>query len=337
MRLGQWEKALSETEEVGRLDPTSATFNSNMVQIELALNHTEDARRAIQQALARKLDSVSLRLSIYGTAFVRGDQETMQEQLAWAAGRPREEDWLFSAQSDTEAYFGRLAKAREFSRQAVESALRAGAQETAALWQVNAALREAEFGDPSSARRDALAALTRAPGRDVKSVAALALARAGDGAQAQKLSEILNKDFPQDTIVQGYWLPSIRTAIELGKKNSASALEILQTAAPYESGQCEPFQVGMLYPIYLRGQAYLAAHQGKEAVGEFQKIIDHDGIVLNFPLGALARLGLARAYASLGDTAKTRAAYQEFLVLWKEADPDIPILKEANAEYTKLR
>jgi serine/threonine protein kinase/TolB-like protein len=337
MKLGQWEKALRETEAVGHLEPNSATFHSNLVGIELALNRTQDARASIQQALERKLDSFSLRLSIYGTAFVEGDQTTMQQQLAWAAGRPREEDWLLSAQSDTEAYFGRLAKAREFSQRALESALRADAIETASLWQVNAALREAEFGNDHSAGQAALAALARAPGRDVRSVAALALARAGDAAQAQKLAETLNKDFPQDTIVQGYWLPSVRAANELNKKNSAKAVEILQTAALYELGQCEPFQVGMLYPIYLRGQAYLAAHQGKEAVAEFQRIIDHRGVVLNFPLGALARVGLARAYVLQRDKEKSRAAYQDFLALWKDADPDIPILKQAKAEYANLQ
>ena len=290
MKLGQWEKALAETEELGRLEPNSATFQSNLIFIELALNRTEDARAAVQQALARKLDSYSLRLSIYETAFVGGDQETMQQQLTWAVGRPREEDWLLSAQSDTEAYFGRLANAREFSRRALESALRAQAQETASLWQVNAALREAEFGNPSSAVQDSLAALARAPGRNVLSVAALALGRAGEMAQAQKLAEALNKDFPQDTIVQGYWLSSIRAADEINRKNYARAVEILQTAAPYELGQCEPFQVRMLYPIYLRGHAYLTARRGKEAVAEFQRIIEHRGITTNFPLGALAHL-----------------------------------------------
>jgi hypothetical protein len=261
----------------------------------------------------------------------------MQLQLAWGAGRPSEEDWLLSTQSDTEAYYGRPSKAREFSRRAVASALRADAKEAAALWEVNAALREAEFGNANSARQNALAALALMDGRDVRSVAALALARAGDTAQAQKLGESLSKDFPKNTIVQGYWLPSIYAAIEINEKNAARAVEILQNTAHYELGQSQPFQLGMLYPVYLRGQAYLIAHQGKEAEAEFQRVLDHRGIVLNFPLGALAHLGLARACTLQADHARARAAYQDFLNLWKEADPDIPILKEAQADYAKLQ
>jgi eukaryotic-like serine/threonine-protein kinase len=337
MRLGQWEKALQEVEDSLRLDPNIQTSNGNLAQIELALNRTEEARTTLEQALARKLDTQFLRLVIYDTGFLRGDQETMQQQLSWAAGRSGQEDWLLSAQSDTEAYFGRLAKAREFSHRAVDSARRADAKETAALWQVNAAVREAEFGNPSSARQDAMAALALVPGRDVRSVAALALARAGDAAQAQKLADSLNKEFPQNTIVQGYWLPTIRAAIQFNAKNATGTVELLKTAAPYELALCEPFPFGMMYPVYLRGQAYLVARQGKEAAVEFQKIIDHRGIVLNFPLGALARLGLARAYALQGDGAKARSAYLDFLTFWNDADPDIPVLQQAKAEYARLK
>jgi tetratricopeptide (TPR) repeat protein len=337
MQLGRWEKALSEGQEAMRLAPNHAVYYSNLAWIQLALQRTEDAQAIAQQALARNLDSQLLRLSLYGVAFLRDDRETMRQQLAWAAGRPREEDWLLSAQSDTEAYFGRLAPAREFSRRAVDSALHANAKETAALWHANAALREAEFGNASSARQNAVAALALVQGRDVRSVAALALARAGNAAQAQKIVDSLNKDFSKSTTVQGYWLPSIRAAIEINGKNDARAVEILETATPYELGQCEPFQVGMMYPVYLRGQAYLLARQGKKAAAEFQKIIDHRGIVLNFPLGALAHLGSGRAYALQGDNRKARTAYEDFLTLWKDADPDLPILKQARAEYAKLQ
>jgi predicted Zn-dependent protease len=198
-------------------------------------------------------------------------------------------------------------------------------------------MRQAEFTNPTFARRSALDALALAHGRDVRAVSALALAQAGDAFQAQKLAESLNRDFPLHTVVQGYWLPSIRAAIELNAKNANRALEILKSAAPYELGQSQPFNVGMMYPVYLRGQSYLLARQGKEAAEEFQKIIDHRGIVLNFPLGALAHLGLARAYALQGDTAKARAAYQDFLTLWKDADPDIPILIAAKSEYARMK
>jgi tetratricopeptide (TPR) repeat protein len=320
-----------------RLEPNSANSNSNLTWIQLALNRTEDARTTVEQALTRNMDTYFLRLALYQAAFLGRDRETMEQQLAWATGRPGEEDWLLSAQSDTEAYFGRLAKAREFSRRAVDSAVHANAKETAALWQVNAALREAEFGNASSARQNALGALALAPGREVRSVAALALARAAEAAPAQKLAESLNRDFPLNTIVQGYWLPSIHAAIEINGKNSARAVEVLQSTSPYELSQSQPFQFGMVYPAYLRGQAYLVARQGKEAAAEFQRIIDHRGVVLNFPLGALAHVGLGRAYALQGDTVQSRAAYQHFFSLWKDADPDIPILKEAKAEYAKLQ
>jgi len=334
---GEWGKALQETQDSLLLEPNSATAQSNLALIQLALNRTEDSKTTLEQARTRKLDSRALRLAAYETAFLEGNQETMQQQLDWAAGRRGEEDWLLSAQSDTEAYFGRLTKAREFSQRALESAVRADAKETAALWQVNNALREAEFGNARSAGQNALAALALAPGRDVRSVAALALARAGETTKAQKLAEALDRDFPQDTTVQGYWLPSIRAANEMNRKNSAKAVDVLQTAAPYELAQTQPFQVGMLYPIYLRGQAYLAARQGKEAGAEFQKIIDHRGIVVNFPLAALAHVDLARAYALQGNAAAARSAYQDFLTLWKDADPDTPILQQAKAEYARLQ
>jgi len=337
MRLGQWEKALRETQEGNRLEPNSAVYNSNLAQIQLALNRTEEARATLNQALARKLDAYDLRVSVYTAAFLRNDQQTMQQQLAWATGRAGEEDWLLSAQSDTEAYSGHLIRAREFSRLAISSGTRAGAQEAASLWKVDAALREAEFGNRDLARQNAMGALALVPGIDVRSVAGLALARAGETVQANKLADALNKEYPLHTIVQGYWLPCIRAAIEIDAKSPASALQILRSAAPYELGQSQPFQLGMLYPIFLRGQAYLIARQGKDAAAEFQNMIDHRGISLNFPLGALARLGLARAYALQGDVGKAQAAYQDFLTLWKDADPDIPILKEAKAEYARLQ
>jgi eukaryotic-like serine/threonine-protein kinase len=336
MTLGQWEKAFRETQEGIRLAP-SANYQSNLAWTQLALNRTDDARKTVDEALAHNMDTNFLRLALYEAAFLRGDQGSMQQQLIWAAGRPREENWLLSAQSDTEAYFGRLAKARKFSERAFDSAVHADAKETAALWQVNSALREAEFGNASAARQETLAALALVQGRDTRSVGALSLARAGDSAEARRLADRLDRDFPQDALREGYWLPTIRAAIELNAMNSAKAMELLKTAAPYELGQSQPFQLGMLYPVYLRGQAYLLARQGKEAAAEFQKIIDHRGIVLNFPLGALAHVGLARAYAMQGDTAKAKAAYQDFLTLWKDADPDIPILIAAKAEYAKLK
>lgn len=336
MKVGQWEKALRETRDALQLEPNNSVAVGNLAFIQLALNQTDEARKTLEQSLARGPDTQFLRVALYYAAFVAGDQQSMQQQIAWATGRLGQEDQLLSAQSDTEAYFGRLARARDASRSAADMARRADAKETAALWQVDAALQEAEFGNVSAARRNAISALTLIPGKDVSSAGALALARAGDTAQAEKLAESLNRDFPKNTIVQGYWLPSIRAAIELHAKNAAKAVEILRTAAPFELGQSQPFQMGMMYPPYLRGEAYLMLHQGQEAAAEFQRIIDHRGIVLNFPLGALAQLGLGRAYALQGDTTKARAAYNDFLRLWTNADSGIPILKVAKAEYANL-
>jgi eukaryotic-like serine/threonine-protein kinase len=261
----------------------------------------------------------------------------MEQQLSWGAGKPGAEDPLLSAQSDTDAYYGRLTNARDFSRRAVDSAIRADSKETAALWQVNAALREAEFGNGGAAKHDVSAALALAPGRDIKVLAALALARVGDSARARAMVEELERSNPTNTVLKLYWLPTLKAAIEVDSSHAAQALESLEAAAPYELGEPPPTQEGTLYPAYLRGEGYLLARQGQAAATEFQKLIGHRGIVINFPTGALAHLQLGRAYAMSGNTAKARSAYQDFLTLWKDADPDIPILKEAKAEYAKLQ
>ena len=171
----------------------------------------------------------------------------------------------------------------------------------------------------------------------VEAVAALALARAGDTPAAEKLLAELDKTFRLDALVQSYWLATIRAAIELNRGNATKAVELLQGAARYELAVSSPTELATMYPVYVRGYAYLLAHQGKEAAAEFQKFIDHPGVVLNFPLGALSRLGLARAYALQGDTTNARRAYQDFLTLWKDADPDLPVLRDAKSEYAKLK
>jgi len=202
----------------------------------------------------------------------------MEQQLAWGSGKPGVEDLLLSAQSDTEAYYGRLAKARGFSRRAVDSAVRTDSKETAALWQVNAAVREVEFGNVAAAKQGLASALALAPGRDVKVLAALAAARIGDTARAKTMVEQLEKSHPSNTVLKLYWLPTLKAAIELNVGNSSQALISLEAAAPYELGE----QLGTLFPAYLRGQAYLLAHNGTAAAGEFQKLVNHRGIVLNF-------------------------------------------------------
>jgi serine/threonine protein kinase/tetratricopeptide (TPR) repeat protein len=335
--MGQWDKALPEGLEAVRLEPRVAAGYSNLGQIYIALNLLDEASATFQQALKQKLDAGYLRLWMYYLALLRNDRADMEQQVAWGTGKPGDEDPLLSAQSDTEAYYGRLIKAREFSSRAVNSAKHADAKETAALWEANAALREAEFGNSALARNDVATALALAPGRDVEVLSALAYARAGNILPSQELVDKLNKEFPTNTLVQIYWLPVIRAAIELDRKDSSQAIELLQTPMSYDLAEPTPLQLGPMYPAYLRGEAYRQEHRGKEAASEFQKILDHRGVVVNFPLGAVAHLGLARAYALEGEVPKSGAAYRELFTLWKDADPDIPILKEAEAEYAKLR
>jgi len=332
--IGQNEKALAEYQEGVRLAPDNVVGYGNLGSTYFGLNRLDEAKATFDQAMARKLDDGGLRVGMYSLAFLRGDSAQMEQQVAWGAGKPGDEDLLLSAQSDTEAYYGRLSKARDFSRRAVDSAVRADSKEAAALWQANAALREAELGDTASAKQGVTAALALSPGRDVKEVAALALARIGDTPQATALVGELQKSYASNALLKLYWLPTINAAIELSKGNSSQVLVYLEAAAPYELQSATT--INYLYPAYVRGQAYLLAHNGTAAVAEFQKLLDHRGIVLNFVTGALAHLQLGRAYAMAGDAAKAKSAYQDFFALWKDADPDIPILKEAKAEYAKL-
>ena len=337
VELGQYEKALAETQESVRLEPNAVIGYTNLAGIYIPLNRPNDAKKAIEQAEERKLDGDILHWTIYQLAFLKGDTPEMERQVEWAAGKPGSEDQLLTFQSDTEAYYGRLVKARDFSRRAVDSAVRDDSKETAALWQVNAALREAEFGNTAVAKQGVAAALALAPGRDVRLFAALTLARIGESVRAKAIVEELEKNYPSDTMFKIYWLPTIHAAVELNANNSAQAVMILEAAAPYELGVPSQWQVGTMYPVYIRGQAQLAAHNGAAAATEFQKFLDHRGVVLNFPLGALAHLGLGRAYALQGDTTKARASYNEFFTLWKDADSDIPILVSAKSEYAKLK
>jgi eukaryotic-like serine/threonine-protein kinase len=332
--LGQYDKAAAETEEQQRLGPTLTGYG-NLAGIYTNLGRLDDAKALLQQAQTNQVDGYTIRGDLYSLAFLRGDAAEMERQVAWAAGRPGEEDGMLSTQSDTEAYYGRLTRARDFSRRAADAAVRNDSKETAALWQANAALREAEFGDAAAAKQRVDAALALAPGRDVKLLAAMTLARAGDTARAKAIVEQLEKSEATNTMLKIYWLPTIKAAIELNGGSPSQAVIDLEAASPYELGG--PLPIGGLYPVYVRGQAYVAAHNGAAAAGEFQKILDHRGIVLNLPLGALAHLQLGRAYALSGDTAKARSAYQDFFNAWKDADPDIPILKEAKAEYAKLQ
>jgi eukaryotic-like serine/threonine-protein kinase len=335
-QLGQYEKAAVETQESLRLEPNAVNGYGNLAQNCLALNRPDDAKKAIEEAQGRHLDGDFLHWTIYQEAFLKGDAAEMERQVNWAAGKPGSEDQLLAFQSDTEAYYGRLVRARDFSRRAVDSATRNDSKETAALWQANAALREAEIGNTAAAKQGAAAALALAPGRDVKMFAALTMARIGETARAKDIVDELEKSYGSNTMLKIYWIPTIRAAMELNSNNSAQAVVLLEAAAPYELGDPQQLQLGTLYPVYVRGEAQLTAHNGAAAASEFQKFLDHRGITLNYPLGALAHLGLARAYALQGDGAKARAAYNDFFALWKDADSDIPILQQAKAEYVKL-
>ncbi len=333
--LGQYEKSLVATVEGQRLGADAIGY-SNLAGVYLALNRLDDAQKAIEDAQQHHLESDILHLVIYQLAFLKGDTAEMERQVAWAAGKPGTEDLLLSFQSDTEAYYGHLVKARDFSRRAVDAAIRADSKESAAIWQVNSALREAEFGNAAAAKQGVAAALAVSPGRDVKMFAALTLAQVGEIARAKALADELEKNYPSQTVLKVYWMPAIKAAIELNAGKSTEAQMLLEAAAPYELGGPPQLQIGTLYPAYVRGQAYLMEHNGTAAAAEFQKFLDHRGIVVNYPLGSLAHLGLARSYVLSADTAKAKTAYQDFLTLWKDADPDIPILKEAKAEYAKL-
>ncbi len=331
--LGKLEKALEEFREALRRDPNSVGNYLNLGQNYYNLNRMEEAETIFRQAEERKLETDNLPL--YQLAFLTNDSGAMQ-RLATATNNPGSEDVLLASQADTEAWYGRLAKARQLTRSAIESARHNDVMQAAAFYQAESALQEAEFGNRAQAREDAGEAVRLAPDRDVQAMAALAQVRAGDSAAAEKLAAELNNSMPQDTLVQSYWLPTIRSAIELERNNPPKAVELLQAASSYELAQPRG-NGGFLCPVYLRGQAYLMMHNGSAAAAEFQKFLDHRGLVVNFPMGALARLGLARAYALQGDSVKARAAYQDFLMLWEGADPNVPILIQAKAEYGKVR
>jgi eukaryotic-like serine/threonine-protein kinase len=301
----------------------------------VALNRLDEAKNVANQASANKLEDASLRDNVYYIAFLQNDAAGMEKQLNWAVGKPGIEDLFFTTQADTEAYYGRLAKSHELLLRAVSSARSNDAVEAAALYQSYAALHDAEFGEFSNAQKEADAALSIANSRSVEIFTGLAFARSGNATRASALADQLNKEFPVNTLVQAIWLPAIHAGVEMSRNNPDKAIEDLQPASPYDLGAAPP--VYGMYAVFVRGEAYLQAHRGKEAAAEFQKLIDHRGIVANSATGALAHLGLARGYALQGDSARARAAYQDFLGIWKDADADIPVLVAAKAEYAKLK
>ena len=334
--FGQYEKAVQEGRDALRLTPESPIPYFVLMYSYIALNRLDEAKAAYGQALERKQDHPFFHANLYGIAFLQNDAAGMAQQVAWSAGKPGVEDELLVLKANTAAYSGRLREAREFSRQAIDSAERAGETETAETYLAVSGLREALFGNAEEARRRATMAMQSSAGRGVQYGAALALAYAGADAGARALTDDLGKRFPEVTMVQFSFLPTLRAKLAVHSGNVSEAIETLRTAAPYELGRSGTYRWTALYPVFVRGEAYLAAHRGSEAAAEFQKILDHRSVLLNEPIGALAHLGLARASVLQGDTARARAAYQDFLTLWKDADPDIPILQQAKAEYAKL-
>ena len=328
--LGQFEKATTKFLQHLRVDPDSAIAFEDLAATYRALDRLADAKAAIDTALAHKLDHPGLHSQMYLLAFLQGDLAGMKREADWAVGKQEGEEGMLQLQADTEAYFGRVQKARELSRRAEEAAKRSGNNEFAAFARLDLAAVDADFGNPLRARQATAAALALASGRDQQLSAAAVLVTAGDAAQAGSLLDKLVKEHPLDTLIQGYWAPTIRGEIELTRGNAAGAIDILEHARPYELG-------GGLGPAYVRALAYLRARQGTAAATEFKKILEHPGLTANNDIGPLARLGLARARAMSGDTSGARTAYQDFLALWKDADSDIPILKEAKAEYAKLQ
>jgi serine/threonine protein kinase len=330
--LGQYDKSLAHAREYVRLDPTSSLSYANLVFAYLRLNRLDEAAATAKEAQAKKLDSPYLHVYLYALAFLQNNKGGMAEQVAWSTGKEGVEDLLLELEAESSAYYGQLRKSRELSHQAVAAAERAQEKETAASYEVSAAVREAILGNANEARQLATAGLSLSDGRDEQATGALALSFAGDLVRSQSLASDLAKRFPEDTVVQFNYLPAILAQLALIRHDGSGAVVALQTAAPYDLGMS-----GGLYPVFVRGTAYLTAHRGSEAANEFQKILDHAGAVFTAPIGTLAHLGLGRAYVLQSDTVKAKAAYQRFLILWKDADPDIPMLIAAKAEYSKLQ
>ena len=346
---GQFDKGVEQAKEAIRLGPDFSPSYALPMTDYIALNRIDEAKAVYQLSLARNLNNPFFGLALYQIAFLQNDAPGMAQQIAASTGKPGLEATMLANEADTAAYSGQLRQAREFSRRAVDSAGRTGQMEAAMSYSVLSGLREALFGNAEEARRHATIAAKQPAGRDVQFGSALALAYAGDDARAHALAADLGQNFPEATIVQFNYLPTLRAKLAVSRGNASEALDTLKAAAPYELGltTSSTYPWNALYPVFVRGEAYLAAHQGSEAAAEFQRILDHRGMVLNQPIGALAHLGLARAFALQAESAtdadsrnyrsKARAAYQDFLTLWKNADSDIPVLLAAKSEFAKLQ
>ena len=335
--LGDYEKAHRAAQDAFRINSASGNNLVNVMYADQWLNRVAEAKSALQDARNHNVGSPWVALVVYMLDFLQHDAVGMEQQASAAMGIPGVEDQMLFLESETAACGGEFTKARELTRRAVDSARRAQEKETAAEYQGHNSVREALVGSLVSAKQDAQSAIAEANGKTGEGFSAIAFALAGDSADANRLADDLGKRFPQDTIIQTQYLPIARAALALTNGNAASAIETLTAAAPYELGHTNDDFTFALYPVYIRGLTYLAAKKGTEAASEFQKILDHPGVVGNEPVGALAHLGLGRAYALSGNSAKARTAYQDFFALWKNADTDVPVLMQATAEYAKLK
>jgi DNA-binding winged helix-turn-helix (wHTH) protein/tetratricopeptide (TPR) repeat protein len=335
-KIGNPEKALEEGLHALQLAPESAWNYENLATDYVNLNRLDLADDIYKLSDQRHLVAEGRARSLYLLAFLRGDIVQMAQRAASVAGKPDEEDAMLASQADTAACYGKAKEARQLTRRAMESVLQKDVKEIAAAYQAEAAEIEADEGRREQAHADAIASMRLASNREVQRMAALALARSGDMPRAEKLAAGLDRDFPLDTMVQSYWLPVIRAAIALQRRDPDKAISLLESAKTTELGGSGPTSPSM-FPVYLRGEAYLMLHDGNRAAAEFQKFLDHRGLVRNSPWGALARLGMARAYAMQSDITKARIAYRDFLTIWKDSDPDLPLLKQAKTEYAKLQ
>jgi serine/threonine protein kinase/tetratricopeptide (TPR) repeat protein len=337
--IGQYEKAAEEATEAIRLNPDFPIPYAQRIFAYTALNRLDQAKATYAQAVERKLNNPLFYFGMYQIAFLQNDAAAMAQQVAKTADMPGWGGQLLALEADTAAYSGRLKVARELTHRAMDFAEREGEKDPPVMYSATSGLREAWFGNTDEARSRIAFALQRPAGQDVLYFAALAFAYSRDDARAKTMADDLGKRFPENTLVQFNYLPTLRAKLALNKGNAAEAIESLKAAAPYELGASTncPVAWTAMYPVFLRGESYLAAHQGTEAAAEFQKILDHPGVVLNQPIAALAHLGLAHAYVLQGNTAKAKSAYQDFLTLWKDADSDIPVLKQAKAEFMKLQ
>jgi tetratricopeptide (TPR) repeat protein len=346
--LGRYEIAIKEFRQSIQVNPDNADTYGLLATALIGVQQFDEGRKTIQQAHSRNIDAFLLHSALYGLAFLNADASTMMEEERWMEDQPQYENCGFSLASDSEAYAGHLRNARQLTQRAVNSSIHADLKETGAVSQENAALREAAFGNPEEAILSAATGLKLDPtSLGARVQAALAYAIAGDNVKAESLASDLKKRFPLDTQVQSLWIPAIRAQVALNRNKPYSAIEDLHVSIPFELGLI-PFNtnVSCLYPNYIRGKAYLAAGQGKLAAGEFQKVLDHGGVVWNCWTGTLAHLGLARANALQASTsqdgdagaarARALSAYKDFLTLWEDADAGIPVLKQARSEYAKL-